>query len=331
VSVLILAPEADEHARAVAAEIEALGGQPQVVDTSLFPDRARVVARFDSCPDCPPHAFSIELESGRIDLGRVGAAWWRRPQMPSPSAALTRPDHRLFAANETHEALRGLWHAMNAFWVNDPGRDEVASRKLLQLRVAQEVGLEIPTTLVTNDVQEARAFLDRHGYREVICKAFSATEQQWRETRLIREQELAELDSVQYAPVIFQRYVPAEVDVRVTVVGSELFAAAIHSQESAYPIDFRMDMGNTRIEAAELPGTVSDGLLELMRRLGLVYGAIDLRRTPDGRHVFLEINPAGQWLFVEAATRQPIAKALARLLLAHDEVSPPRVETARLT
>ena len=58
-----------------------------------------------------------------------------------------------------------------------------------------------------------------------------------------------------------------------------------------------------------------------MRRLGIVYGAIDLRRTPDGRHVFLEVNPAGQWLFVEQATGQPIARALARALLAHDRAA----------
>jgi glutathione synthase/RimK-type ligase-like ATP-grasp enzyme len=318
VSVLILAPEADEHARVVAAEIEVLGGRADVVDTSLFPERAQVIARFDACPEGPRRALAIELDRGRIDLDQVGAAWWRRPQTPSPSATLIRPDHRLFAANETHEALRGLWHAMNVFWVNDPGRDEVASRKLLQLRVAQEVGLEIPATLITNDVAEARRFLDAHGDGAVICKAFSATEQQWRETRLVGEGELAQLDNVRYAPVIFQGYVPAEVDVRVTVVGRELFAAAIHSQESAYKVDFRMDMGNTHIDAEELPSQTSKHLFDLMGRLGLVYGAVDLRRTPDGRYVFLEINPAGQWLFVEAATRQPIANALARLLVDHD-------------
>jgi glutathione synthase/RimK-type ligase-like ATP-grasp enzyme len=317
-SVLILAPEGDEHAAAVAAERDQLGGRAEIVDTSLFPGQAGLVARFETCEHCRERLFLLEHPRGRIDLGDVGAAWWRRPQHPAPSPQLMRHDHQMFAVNETHEALRGLWHALDAFWINDPGRDEVAHRKLLQLRVAQEVGLEIPSTLVTNDVAAARSFVDGHGYRDVICKAFSATEQQWRETRELGEQELAQLDNVRYAPVIFQEYVPAVVDLRVTVVGSEIFPAAIHSQESEYPVDFRMDMANTRIEGDELPDDVSEKLLELMARLGIVYGAIDLRRTPDGRHVFLEVNPAGQWLFVELATRQPIAAAVARELLAHD-------------
>lgn len=320
-SVLILAQERDEHAAAVVAELAALGGHAEIVDTAHFPDRARLVARFESCEECRKRVFLLELERGRIDLADVGAAWWRRPHPPAPSAQLMRPDHQVFAVNETHEALRGLWHALDAFWINDPGRDEVAHRKLLQLRVAQEVGLQIPSTLVTNDVAAARSYVDGRGYRDVICKAFSATEQQWRETRLVGEPELAALENVRYAPVIFQEYVPAEVDLRVTVVGDELFTAAIHSQESEYPVDFRMDMANTRVEPDELPDDVAGQLLELMARLGIVYGAIDLRRTPDGRHVFLEVNPAGQWLFVERATGQPIARAVAEQLLAHDRAA----------
>jgi glutathione synthase/RimK-type ligase-like ATP-grasp enzyme len=53
-----------------------------------------------------------------------------------------------------------------------------------------------------------------------------------------------------------------------------------------------------------------------MHRLGLVYGAIDVRLTPEGRYVFLEVNPAGQWLFIEHATGQPISAELASRLVA---------------
>ena len=52
----------------------------------------------------------------------------------------------------------------------------------------------------------------------------------------------------------------------------------------------------------------------LVRRLGLRFGAIDMVQTPSGEHVFLEINPNGQWLWIERATGLPIANAIARLL-----------------
>jgi glutathione synthase/RimK-type ligase-like ATP-grasp enzyme len=221
------------------------------------------------------------------------------------------------------EALAGLWHALDAFWVNDPARDHVAHRKVLQLRRAQECGLTLPDTLITNDPARARMFVDGHGYRDVVYKAFSALEHEWRETRLLRHEELGLLDYVRYAPVIFQEYVEAVYDLRVTIVGDSVFPAAIHSQETSYPVDFRMDMTNATIRPVDLPADVEARLKDYMRALGLQYGAIDMRLRPDGTYVFLEINPAGQWLFVEQVTEQPIAATLARLLVQHDRSADP--------
>jgi glutathione synthase/RimK-type ligase-like ATP-grasp enzyme len=80
-----------------------------------------------------------------------------------------------------------------------------------------------------------------------------------------------------------------------------------------------MDMStDVAVEAIDLPQAVADGLRALMSRLGLAYGAIDLRRRSDGEHVFLEVNPAGQWLFVEERTGQPITEQVAAALAAHD-------------
>jgi len=79
-----------------------------------------------------------------------------------------------------------------------------------------------------------------------------------------------------------------------------------------------MDIAHARIEAVCLPPAVEAQLRQLMARLGLVYGAIDMRLTPDDRYVFLEINPAGQWLFVEQRSMQPITATLAAMLMAQN-------------
>jgi hypothetical protein len=90
------------------------------------------------------------------------------------------------------------------------------------------------------------------GSNGTIYKAFSATEAEWRETRLVPAEELAVLDQVRHAPVIFQDYVPAALfDLRVTVVGDDMFAAAIHSQDTQYPVDFRIDMNRAKVEVWE--------------------------------------------------------------------------------
>ena len=79
-----------------------------------------------------------------------------------------------------------------------------------------------------------------------------------------------------------------------------------------------MNYDHLRMRPIELPTPVADGIHALMDRLGLVYGAIDFRRTPGGEYLFLEINPAGQWLFIEHQTHQPITEAMADALISMD-------------
>jgi glutathione synthase/RimK-type ligase-like ATP-grasp enzyme len=315
--ILIISSERDEHAGAVASELIRLGVEQHLLDLAQFPENIGLILRYDG--EALPAAMLRGLNGIDIDLANVRAVWYRRPQPFVLSPGLSRPSHRQFAYNESHEAIAGLWQMLDVFWMNHPTRDEVAARKAYQLSVARSCGLEIPPTLISNDPSEVRRFLAERGSKDTIYKAFSATQQEWRETRLVRDEELAVLDQVRHAPVIFQEYVPARFDVRVTVVGDRIFAAAIHSQDTQYLVDFRIDMNRAKVEPHDLPTDVATRLAEFMQRLGLVYGAIDMRLTPDGRYVFLEVNPAGQWLFIEGRTGQRISAAVAETLAGHLE------------
>jgi glutathione synthase/RimK-type ligase-like ATP-grasp enzyme len=313
--ILVLSNHRDEHAQAVMVELSRHGAPVQLLDLSRFPLQLGLTMRYDGRGG---HAFHFGCDDRRLDLDDCGAVWWRRPQHPTVEGAVGKAAHQHFALNECQEALNGLWEASDAFWVNEPMRDVVANRKAYQLQLAARLGLEVPETLITNCARAAGEFVRGLGLGRVIYKAFSATEADWRETRLLREGELDLIDNVRYAPVIFQSYIEADVDLRITVVGERFFTAAIHSQDTSYKVDFRMDIGRARVEPSVLPDDVQAKLLALMQALGLQYGAIDMRRRPDGSHVFLEINPAGQWLFIERQTGQPIAAALADLLRKHD-------------
>lgn len=310
--ILIISTGGDEHTVAVLNELNKLGLDVRVVDLSKFPQHMRLSMYYEQAGRCQYRLGDEDKDS--IALESCSTIWWRRPQHFVLSPNIVKETHRIFALNECHEAFTGLWQGLDVFWVNHPSRDDVAHRKSYQLRIAQEVGLSIPRTLISNNPQDVKEFVTRQGYGRTIYKAFSATEQEWRETRILRQEELDLLDNVQYAPVIFQEYIEASCDLRITVIGNNIFPAAIYSQETAYKVDFRMDMFNARIEPITLPTALEDQLHNLMTRLGLSYGAIDMRLTPDGKYVFLEINPAGQWLFVERQTLQPIAACLARLL-----------------
>jgi glutathione synthase/RimK-type ligase-like ATP-grasp enzyme len=279
----------------------------RLLNLSEFPMQMAMNVRLDNNG---LNDFSLTFADGaRVPMAEVTAVWWRRPQAFGIPPAVSDPVHRQFAMAEAATAFQGMWQASDALWVNNVVRDAAAAHKPWQLELAKQVGMLIPETLITNDPDDARKFWAKHP-GQIVYKPFSASVYAWRETRILREEEEALADSIRLAPVIFQKYVPAQVDLRITVIGEEIFAAEAHSQQGEYKIDVRFNADIT-YKHHKLPAELKQKLLKFMRTLGLEYGAIDMRLTPEGDYVFLEINPAGQFLYVEQATGLPIAAALA--------------------
>lgn len=313
--ILILSHAEDYHTAGVLRALARAGHPTVLMDTSQFPVNASVTQRFGygSC------TYIFSPNGRNIDLGKCGVAWWRRPQPFTLHPGLS-PEVVNFTYSECNEAMSGLWFALGLTWVNPPHFDEIAHHKPYQLAVATSVGLPIPHTLITNSPDEARKLIAEQGSAKTVYKTFLASEQCWRETRTLQPDELEMLESLRLAPAIFQEYVPAVGDIRVTVVGDRVFATLISAAEGGYQLDYRMDLTGATFKATELSSETADAVFRLMKRLGLVFGAIDMRRTSERGDIFLEINPAGEWLFVEERTGQPITQAVADLLISLDSV-----------
>ncbi|HZZ86560.1 MAG TPA: alpha-L-glutamate ligase [Anaeromyxobacteraceae bacterium] len=308
--ILAVCSPSDPHARAVLGALRRLGREVVPCDLSRFPRRAALALGYDGSTSRLRLGLGDRTE---VELERVRAVWWYCPPPFAPDPALS-PEHREFAEAQCREAFGGLAGLLPAAWVNHPRAAEAAGLKTFQLSAAAAAGFEVPRTLVTNDPRAARAFVEElGGPGRAVHKSLRGTRRVWRETRLVDRAELRALSRVRYAPVILQEYVPGE-DLRVTVVGPRIFTAAIDASASAYPLDWRQDLAGSRLAPASLPAGVAGAVRRLMRRLGLAYGAFDLRRTPEGRCLFLEVNPSGRWLFAEQRAGLPISAALADLL-----------------
>jgi glutathione synthase/RimK-type ligase-like ATP-grasp enzyme len=98
-------------------------------------------------------------------------------------------------------------------------------------------------------------------------------------------------------------------DVRVTLVGARALAADILTRGDA--IDWRaVPPDQVSYRPVAVPAPIISACVRLCRNVGLLYGAFDFVRQPDGRWVFLEVNPSGQWGWIEQATGLPITKAI---------------------
>lgn len=316
--ILVVSFHEDEHTRDVVERVRARGRSVHLLDLAEFPAGRSLSAEWAADGS---GMRKVDGAGDAVDLADAGVVWWRRVRPFDVDAAVTDPHSRAFAVSETAQALYGLLDTLDCPWMNPRLADEAAHHKPLQWSVAGSVGLTIPRTLVTSQPEEARRFVDEVGLGRTVCKAFLASLDAWRETRLVTADDVARIDLVRLAPVIFQEYVPG-VDLRITVVGERFFVGSIDARRTRYPVDMRMVVGEADVQAGELPRDVQDRLLELMARLGLRYGAIDMRRTDAGDHVFLEVNPAGQWQFVEQRTGLPITDAVADELMRLDRTGP---------
>lgn len=325
--ILLLSRLGDDIVEPVARRLKERGARVVLFDDAQFPSQASFAVRYSSNRGL---THELQVNGERIDLGDVRVIWDHRPGRPQPAKELPARSRR-FAAEDSGRFMDDVWRSLDCRWV--PAHKDVvfrAQHKASQLELARTLGFEIPPTLITNDPSEFREFYRRHGGR-IIAKVFHRGIHRLENdpsepspvlcmTQIVSNRDIGYAESIRYAPVIFQAYVPKRLELRVTVVGNRVLAAAIHSQDTHRTRhDWRHeDLSHTRYTPFDLPLEVEARCLKLVERLGLCYGAIDLVLTPDDRYVFLEINPSGQWRWVETMSGLPIADAIAELLMEQD-------------
>ena len=251
-------------------------------------------------------------------LGDLPSVWYRRPV--GPRVRPGRPGLTEWAIWEGEEALAGLWRSHDALWVNHPDDNRRAEFKQAQLLRAGELGFQVPRTLVTNSGAAARAFAEEIA-GPLICKPLRLGrvmhdgEEKLFMTSKVDRALLSDLGEGRET-YLLQDLVEKRSDIRVTVIDGRSFAVEIDSQsDPASTVDWRCGGTALRHSVHRLPAEISDLCAALCESYGLRFGAIDMALNPDGAYTFFEINPNGQWAWIEQLTGQPLSSALADLLL----------------
>lgn len=316
--VLVVSNTQDTHVELVTDRLSSAGHDVIRFDT----DRVGVgcAAAFTDSGSGP--APRLVIDDRVIDTLEVGSVWWRRPE-PIRAPGQLESGSVAFADQEWSASVHGVLRTIDGLWVSHPEALRLGGHKALQLQRARSLGLRIPETCISADPAVVRAFCERHDYR-VVAKLVSGGPprvappdlQYMVFTTPLGPDDLADDESIAAAPAIYQAYIEKAYELRVTVVGEEIFACAIESQATPRTaIDWRhYDLDNTPHYACRLSPEVRDACLRLTRGFDLAFAAIDLIVTPTGDVVFLEINPNGQWGWIEEMTGLPIAQALADLL-----------------
>jgi MvdD family ATP-grasp ribosomal peptide maturase len=323
-SILIITHSDDNES--VARVIETIarkGGHTIRFNTDRYPTDVHLSAYYGASQD---ERLTITNEDGEFDLREVGAVWHRRLNFGANLPARLDRQLRHASLGEASAAAHGMLASLKAFRMDHLHHIRHAENKQLQLQVARELGLDTPRTLTTNDPHAVRAFAKscEDGMVTKMLSSFAIYEE-GKElvvfTNPVKPEDLADLSGLSLCPATFQELLPKSLEIRATVAGQCVMSAAVDSQVSARAThDWRRDGVGMLQEWRhyQLPLKIEEKIRRLMDYFSLNYGAIDIILTPDGRHVFLELNPCGEFFWLERAPGLPISEAIADLLLEHD-------------
>jgi len=241
--------------------------------------------------------------------GGFAHVWYRRPEQLKDERFDGSPESK-YAVSEWSEFLEGFFaHIPREKWMNHPSRNAAASHKLEQLTTASRLGFKVPSTLATQDGERLRAFFDQHG-GQIIVKPMAAgyVERPDEEkasliyTNRVVMGDLENLDDLHLCPTLFQEFIAKEHDVRITVVDADIHSVALIAKEKngAQRCDVRRNnMADVTYQPIDLPDAVRAKIRALVEHYGLRFAAIDMAVGLSGEWYFFEVNPNGQWAWLD--------------------------------
>ncbi|MEK7452581.1 MAG: hypothetical protein AAB664_04535 [Patescibacteria group bacterium] len=256
-----------------------------------------------------------------IDTADVCSVWLRR--FVPPNLVYLERDLREYCEREYTDFFQGVEYAFeNALWVSKPSAIEYTRNKPRQLRLAKQLEFQLPETCFTNSPHslEEFALAGESIYKSIRSPRVPVSTERHTSvfTTLLDESVLKQKEGIMTCPGIVQRLVKKMADIRVTIFGDVAYSVLIHSQDTERTkLDFRNGGRYLQYETHALPVDIQSNCVRLVQRCGLLYGAIDLALMEDGSYVFFEINPNGQWGWLEMKTKLPMRRALLDILFHH--------------
>jgi hypothetical protein len=282
-TVLIIGQNPDPHIDRIVSLVREMGSVPVVFDR-FHPNH---LIELSLGQEGPSGVFNLDGQV--LPFRTVDAVWWRwKPTLPGEWSGVFSKEAEEFVSREWRATLRSLPAFIpHAFWLNPLFEHFRAGLKPWQMVLAHSVGLDVPETRFTNRPEAILSFFPfckRLIYKTV--RSFIVPPDGIIYTNEIHEDDVRNsAASIREAPGTYQEMISKHFELRVTIVGQQIFSARINSQQAdGTRIDWRRSQLEDMYESVELDSQLTSKLLEFHTRAGLIYGAYDLIVNQDGRN-----------------------------------------------
>ncbi|WP_205836062.1 RimK family alpha-L-glutamate ligase [Asaia bogorensis] len=305
--VLIFCDKSNSHGQTIATALRNIGAQSTLVDRDFDLD-------FSFSPQNSGDFFKL-ADSNRVILWMFKDNW---PDDIDSNVTLERD----FCRTEWMHALLGLQQLdRDTLWIDKKTNKDKASYKVYALKKALESGLLIPPSIVSNSYDEIENFTIAHD--EVVYKTLSSPfiGNKIVYTSLMTRHDIDSFrNSCKIAPNLIQKYIKKKYELRLIWCLGSISAIGIDSQNYDHAvIDWRKEsLRREMFFETTIPKDLVHKLNLFMRLIGLNYGVIDMIKTDEDDYIFLDINPTGQWDWIDALigsnTAHNVANAIVEYL-----------------
>jgi len=314
--ILILADAFDTHANVVEQHLRDSGASLFRLDLDVH-SLQNTILSYDSSD------WIVRQGSFEIRASDIRTVWPRRLTVSLTLEQQTEQETSSFRLwrSEWNRCLYGMYAFLReCYWMNRIQNANLADNKYFQLSIAKSIGFHVPDFISSNDKSMLREFCENG---ETAIKFM--TQDIFKDqdggfsgiyVNKICRSDLDEFSEDSENPITLQRYIDKDFEVRHTVVAGEHFSCKIESQSSSRAnIDWRRyDVANTPHSVISPPSQIIEMIESIMDRLGLTYGAFDFIVDKQGKWWYLEVNSAGQWLWIEDLLGLPISLKIAKVL-----------------
>lgn len=243
-----------------------------------------------------------------IRESEIHSIYYRKPRLPHLDEF--ESDYRGMIAKDIIALVNGMVDSFKGKVLTKPYILRAAENKVYQLLYAKKEGLKIPESFIGNSTGVASCFTERHSIIKPITtgKIISKNHVEIFQTSCFTELN----EDISLMPVYLQEYVSKKYEVRLTCINNNLFPIRIDSNDK---LDWRKDYAGLKYEIIDCPEHVKKICLKLLDDFGLQYGAFDFIVTDNDEWVFLEVNPNGQWLWLEKLLNLTIAEKIVDYLM----------------
>ena len=325
-TVLVIAVQSDIHADAVIYYLEQKGAKVFRLD---FPeiDGWTDTPSIDWKPGIEDQNAKLSWKKRHITVDSVHSVYCRDLAFPVCPHNESVEEHLRYA--EIKAATLGFFRLLkDRYWINNPWFDEIADNKPYQVSCAANLGIRIPPTLITDDLDQLKSFYEQCNEQLVIKQLSEVSLVDDREmtqeiddpqvygfyTERVLQPHIDQVNSIKGAPCLFQKEIKKAADIRVTVIGNRVFAHYIDSQiKISSQTDFRKEP-SLPVSSYQFPKLEENKLIKLLRHWNVEFAACDYVLSEVGDLVFIEANVAGNWLWLEEGEESVIAETIANQL-----------------